>query len=136
MISSYWHALPKPVRIPLIVVGLVCAGVVFFLVFGYIVMWLWNHVLVAVFDIPSVTFWQALGLFVLAKLFFGFGGGGGGGQRQKRKRRRKEAFLDATEEPVPATDDEFRAYWREEGRQAYEAYLAMKRAGGTSDEGA
>lgn len=134
MISSYWHSLPKALRIPLTVVGIAAAGVVFFLVFGYLVMWLWNHVLAVVFDIPSVTFWQALGLFVLAKLFFGFGGGGQGGERKKRRERRHAGQTEDRSGEWPQTDYAFKAYWREEGKRAYEAYLASKREAEGSDE--
>ena len=75
MIFSYLSGLPKIYRIPLIVVGVTAIGVVAVSVFGYVVMWLWNRVLTGVVDVPAITFWQALGLFLLAKLFFGFGGG-------------------------------------------------------------
>jgi hypothetical protein len=131
---NYWHTLPKRVRIPLIVVGVAFAGFAFLLVFGYIVMWLWNQVVASVFDVSSVTFWQALGLLVLAKLFFGFGGGGGGARHQKRKRHRERASLDTMEETLPAVDDRFKKYWREEGKQAYDDYLAIKRASKGRDE--
>jgi hypothetical protein len=98
-------------------------------------MLLWNHVLAAVWDIPSVTFWQALGLFVLAKLFFGFGGGGAqprGPEAHKKHRRRRGA--ETTDEP-PETDGVFQQYWRDEGKQAYEAYLASKERTGASNDG-
>jgi hypothetical protein len=119
---SYFSKLPKIYRFPLIGVGMVVLGVVFFAVFGYVVMWLWNHTLTTVFAVPAVTFWQALGLFVLAKLFFGFGGAshGGGSRRRRHKKHRK--------------DELFKQYWREEGKQAYEAYLAGREPNGAPDE--
>lgn len=44
---------------------------------GLLVMFLWNNVLVDVTPVKPVTFWQALGIFLLAKILFGFGGGKG-----------------------------------------------------------
>lgn len=42
---------------------------------GYVVMRLWNWLAPEVFGGHAVTFWQALGLLVLARLLFGrFGG--------------------------------------------------------------
>ncbi|GBR77493.1 hypothetical protein RDn1_152 [Candidatus Termititenax dinenymphae] len=50
------------------------------LVLGGVVMGFWNLILPQLFGWPAVTFWQALGLFILAKIFFGgFGGGRLGG---------------------------------------------------------
>ena len=130
--SKYFSNMPKVYRIPLTIVGMSILGTIFFIVFGYAVMWLWNHVLATVFDVPSVTFWQALGLFVLAKIFFGFGAGQqGGGARQDRHTKRRDR---ATDEPPAATDDLFKQYWRDEGKQAYEAYLADRQSKGASDD--
>ena len=43
--------------------------------FGFITMWLWNGLLPAIFHIPEINFWQALGLLILSRLLFGgFGG--------------------------------------------------------------
>lgn len=132
MSFSYFSNLPNVYRIPLIVVAIAVLGTVVVAIFGYVVMWLWNNVLAAVFDIPSVTFWQALGLFFLAKLFFGFGGGSqGGGPRRKRHKKGREPM---TDEEVPDTDELFKQYWREEGKQAYEAYLASKGTTGASND--
>ncbi len=48
--------------------------------FGYIVMSLWNMVVNPIFGLPLLSFWQAIGLLILAKLLFGgFRPGWGGG---------------------------------------------------------
>lgn len=39
--------------------------------FGFVVMSLWNWLMPAVFGWHTITFWQALGLFLLSKLLFG-----------------------------------------------------------------
>jgi hypothetical protein len=38
---------------------------------GFIVMHLWNWLMPAIFGLGLITFWQALGLFVLGKLLLG-----------------------------------------------------------------
>jgi len=44
-------------------------------VFGSAVMLLWNSLFPAIFGVTTITFWQAIGLFVLSKILFGgFGG--------------------------------------------------------------
>ena len=39
--------------------------------FGAIVMLLWNFVVPGVLGLAAINFWQALALFVLARIFFG-----------------------------------------------------------------
>jgi hypothetical protein len=53
---------------------------------GFIVMSLWNALMPVIFHLGVITFWQAVGLFVLCKVLFGFGHGGhrGGPWRNKR----------------------------------------------------
>ena len=40
---------------------------------SYVVMQLWNHLLPDILHTGTIDFWQAMGLFVLAKILFGFG---------------------------------------------------------------
>jgi hypothetical protein len=48
-------------------------------VISYIVMLLWNNLLPNILNVNAITFWQAMGIFVLCKILFGFGRHGGGG---------------------------------------------------------
>lgn len=121
-------------RISLYVTGGLILMVLLALAFGLLVQFLWNEVAAEVLGLPAVTYWQALGLYVLAKLFFGFMPGG---SSQSSRRARRSGGRDRTPSPaIPADDDEaFRRYWVDEGRQAYEAYLAARRGGsGGPDE--
>src|SRR5579863_8308624 len=45
----------------------------------YVIMQAWNHVFPVILHTGTIDFWQALWLFVLAKILFGFGGHGGRG---------------------------------------------------------
>ena len=36
-----------------------------------VVMFLWNSLLPSLFALPTITFWQALGLFILSRILFG-----------------------------------------------------------------
>lgn len=51
-------------------------GTLAVLVMGILIMVLWNWLVPELFKGPEIGFWQALGIFVLAKILFGFGGGG------------------------------------------------------------
>jgi hypothetical protein len=39
-------------------------------VLGFGLMWLWNWLMPALFGLPVITYWQAVGLFVLCHLLF------------------------------------------------------------------
>jgi Ca2+/H+ antiporter, TMEM165/GDT1 family len=54
-------------RVPFILLA-ITAGI---LLFGWLVMLLWNYTLPYVFGVAAITFWQALGILVLAKILFG-----------------------------------------------------------------
>lgn len=45
---------------------------------SFAVMQLWNNLLPGILHVGVITFWQAMGLFVLCKLLFGFGRSGRG----------------------------------------------------------
>jgi hypothetical protein len=58
-------------------------GIAAFLgVISFAVMELWNNLLPAILHVGMITFWQAMGLFVLSKILFGFGKGRGFGGRR------------------------------------------------------
>ena len=55
-------------------------------VLGYVVQGLWNSLMPVLFGLRVITFWQALGLFLLSKILFGGfhrGGHGRGGREWK-----------------------------------------------------
>jgi hypothetical protein len=41
------------------------------IVFGFVVMTLWNWLMPVIFGLSAITFWQALGLLVLSWILFG-----------------------------------------------------------------
>jgi len=45
---------------------------------SYVVMLLWNNLLPEILHVGTITFWQAMGIFILCKILFGFGKGNGG----------------------------------------------------------
>jgi len=63
------------------VVKMVFFGIVAVTVVGFVVMGLWNVLMPAIFAVHTISFWQAIGLFLLGKILLGgfgrphFGGG-------------------------------------------------------------
>ncbi len=82
---------------------IIAAGV---LLFGSVVMFLWNAILPSVLNVSTITFWQALGILVLAKILFGgFRGGWRGRHRGMHWRNR---WMNMTDEERA----KFREQWR------------------------
>ncbi len=73
------HGISRIIRIVLLVV--IGVGV-----FSFVVMWLWNRLMPQIFGLHVIGYWQALGLLVLSKLFFGAFRGGSSWRRDWRAR--------------------------------------------------
>lgn len=54
---------------------------------GAVTMWLWNWLMPAIFQLPAIGFWQAVGLLILAQILFKGGHGAHAGRRQWKKRQ-------------------------------------------------
>jgi hypothetical protein len=76
--------------------------VLFIWLMGELVMHLWNWLLPPMFGWHLITFWQALGLLVLSRIFFGSWGPGGG--RRSRGRARWDKM-------TPEERDRLRKNW-------------------------
>jgi Ca2+/H+ antiporter, TMEM165/GDT1 family len=79
------------------------------IVFGGAVMLLWNNVLATVLNISPITFGQALGILLLAKILFGgWRGGGWGGGRHHWKNKMREKWSAMT----PEEREKFKQQWQ------------------------
>jgi len=95
---------------PLALLGLA----LFVAIGGAVVMLLWNWLMPALFGLPQVGFWQALGLLALSRILFGgFGGRGFRRSRIRRKirRRMKERFAHMTPEERERFRQRVRERW-------------------------
>lgn len=91
------HGISKVIRIALLV--LIGIGV-----FSFVTMWLWNHLMPQIFGVHAISYWQALGLLALSKLFFGAFRGGPGWRRDWRAR-----MIRKWEEMTPEEREKFSA---------------------------
>jgi hypothetical protein len=81
------------------------------LLFGTVVMGLWNAILPAVLGIKAITFVQALGILLLSKILFGgFGHRGrwNGGRHQQWRYNMREKWSNMT----PEEREKFKAEWK------------------------
>jgi len=125
---------PRGLRI----VGMVLAGVVFAavfaLVFGWLVMILWNWIMPPIFHLGEIGYWQGFGILLLAKIIFGAMGSGGPGRNRWRGNPwggnpfRKESWHRGD---WPEDREWWRYahdFWKEEGKEAFERFVDRKRS--------
>jgi hypothetical protein len=129
----------KIVRVAVLALAGVVAMVLFAAVFGWLVEILWNWIMPPLFGLKAITFWQAFGVLLLAKLLFG---GVAPGFRRRRDERWGRRFRERVygagpegggddEAPMPGDRHRwplFRKFWREEGRAAFEAYAQKNKS--------
>jgi hypothetical protein len=87
------------------IAGFIALAIAGAFVFGGVVMLLWNALLPALFHLPVIGFWQALGLLLLTKILFG--GFRGGGPRGHFKDKMKQKWMNMT----PEQKEKFKQEW-------------------------
>lgn len=87
--------------------------------FGYVIMWLWNTLMPEIFGLPIISYWQAVGLFILSKILLCSSGYGGKqksdcSSKKHDKKKFKNKFSDW---------QHYEKFWKEEGGEAYEKFV-------------
>jgi hypothetical protein len=118
---------------PAVIAGMVILGIIgitaLVILFGFVLMWLWNALMPDIFGLPEITYWQAMGLCLLSKILFGgFGGGSsskGSSSKKDKKCSDKDSKNDFSKWKL------YDKFWQEEGDEAYQNYI--KRKNGEND---
>ncbi len=107
--------------------------IILILLFGYITMRLWNWIMPEVFGLTTLGYWQALGILVLAKIFFG---GFGDHKSNRNKRKSKHRCKPRNNKNSKSDFSNWKYYdkfWEEEGEKAFEEYVHQKQTEGESE---
>jgi hypothetical protein len=84
---------------------------------SFIVMSLWNSVLVAAVNVSTITYWQALGILVLAKILFGgFPGAWRRHGYDPRAHQWRKEMLSKWKTMTPEEREKFKQEWRDRCR--------------------
>lgn len=101
--SSWWKRQSIGAKAGLIIACVVLglgAAVGLFILFGHIVMWLWNWIMPYLFDLPTIDFWMAWGIVALSMILFGRASSSSeSGSSRKRKRKIKASMEEVPPEP-------------------------------------
>lgn len=117
------------------IIGMVFFGILMAiamgLVFGYLVVYLWNWLMPSIFGLVKITYWQGFGLIVLAKILFGGFGHGHGGHPKHPHHFREQArqnWEDGTWKLKGGWRnwDYYDDWWNAEGKAAFEGYIEKR----------
>lgn len=127
ILLSVWNKLPKGLRL----VIWILLGITFFttmvFVFGWVIQLLWNATIADMFGLPAITYWQSVGIFILAKILFGFGIAGRKSTQGRGKKHNNDIDRNQKESENEGISDlsneeSFQKFWLQDGRQAYEEF--------------
>jgi hypothetical protein len=116
--------------------GWIILGIIGFtalaLLFGAIIMWLWNWLMPVIFHLGLITYWQALGLAILGRLLFGGlhhgrphhrGPNRFGPWKYRFQINKSRNWRDYSNS---AKWNYYEQYWNEEGEKAFNDYVKRK----------
>lgn len=104
---------------PLKIGGGIILGLGIAVLLGFIIMWLWNALMPEIFGLSLITFWQGLGMALLARLIFG-GVGGGNGSRSKKEHI--HAHVSSLHGDYTKNWSKYDEWWTAEGKASFENY--------------
>jgi len=113
---------------PVYIVGAVIGGIILVVtlgaLFGLVVQYLWNWIMPGIFNIREITYLEAFGIMILARMLVGgFGGGGkSGGSRSKGKYTDSECCNELEELEY------YEEWWEKEGKGSLKNYTEKKKA--------
>jgi hypothetical protein len=90
----------------------VLAGILFLVLVGLVTMLLWNWLVPELFNGPQIAFFQALGLLLLSKIFFGGLGRGRWAGGRSWKHRYEEKLSGMSPEARERFKSRMREKWR------------------------
>ena len=101
--------------------------VVLVALFGYITMRLWNWLMPEIFGLSVIGYWQALGILLLTKIFFG-----GFGSHSSKKRAKKLKDHCRSDRGTSSKNDfsnwkYYDNFWKEEGEQAFNDFVKRQK---------
>ncbi|MEM9144228.1 MAG: hypothetical protein AAGA86_14660 [Bacteroidota bacterium] len=106
----------------------ILAGILLIFLLGYVTLWLWNWLVPDIFGLPSISYWQAVGLLALAKILFGSFGGHKGHKGNGHRKKWKSGGCRNAKKDISKWKH-YEKFWQEEGGKAFDAYIERQKNG-------
>ncbi|NLI53299.1 MAG: hypothetical protein GX417_03145 [Clostridiales bacterium] len=134
-IKKNWDNVPNWAKYTLYTVLGLAGAFLLGLLFGNVIMWLWNWLMPSLFGLRTIGFWEGLGLFLLAHILLGFGGSSHSGDGESKRCKKKHRNGGTAEKKDWKDWEYYDDWWEEDGKTAFHAYAdRMKKDSGTDKE--
>ncbi len=131
-----WNEVPKPLRIMIYTVLGTIAAIGLGLLFGWIIVWLWNWLMPMIFGLPTITFWQGVGIFILAKILFGgFSSHSDSSKSSKKDKAHREHWDSDGMKRKFESWKHYDEWWKSEGKAAFESFAEKANGDSGADAG-
>ncbi|HEX2947399.1 MAG TPA: hypothetical protein VHT96_15790 [Clostridia bacterium] len=123
-----WKSTPKWAKIIcyifLGILGTIALGIIF----GYGIKLLWNWLMPEIFGIKEISYWQGIGIFVLARLIFGSFGGNSSSSKSENDKKKQKCSPDENEGLKESRNsmEYYEEWWEREGKKAFDDYTDKK----------
>ena len=137
--ATMHHDMSRPrraVRIFMVAVAGVVFATGFALLFGWLVMLLWNWLMPMLFGLKPLSYWQAFGITILSKILFsGVHPPHRSPKDHTRHRERFHHWMCGGDTPLRDERNDwfsheemrhYRTFWKEEGEAAFKDYLRKR----------
>ncbi len=126
--KSQWNRTPKGLKILGVAVVSIVAITIMGFVLGTVIMLLWNWLMPEIFNLKEISYWQAVGLFFLAKILFGIGGNG---EKKSQNTERVLKQYDTDNDRKESTEEIknwkfYDEWWESEGKINFEDYVTKR----------
>jgi hypothetical protein len=98
-------------------------AIAFIMIFAYITMRLWNWLMPEIFGLIIIDYWQALGIIILAKIFFGGFGNYKSSKSEKKSGKHCNPRYDKGFKSDFSNWKYYDKFWEDEGEKAFEQYV-------------
>lgn len=89
-----WSEWPRGAKIAVAAAAAVVFIPAFLALFGAVTMWLWNWLMPTIFKLPTIGFWQAIGILILSHILFKGNQFGKSGKSHWKKRKIREQMAE------------------------------------------
>ena len=94
-----WSEWPRGAKIAVMMAAAIVLIPLFLTICGAVTMWLWNWLMPAIFKLPTIGFWQAVGILILSQILFKGGHMRRAGGKRWKKEKIRERMREECAEP-------------------------------------
>lgn len=123
-----WENTPQWIKVICYVFLGILGAIAFGFIFGYGIQLLWNWLMPELFGLNKISYWQGIGIFVLARMVFGSSGGNNNSSKPNNDKKKQKSCHDEDEEAKEKNNSarDYDIWWENEGKRAFDDFVDKK----------